>query len=269
MKELRIQVERAVRPLRASEARKDRIREELYAHLCAAYEEELASGADEPAAAAEAGAARRACERLGDPRELCAALQAAVPIVEAALFTRVPILARLEEAARRRFERRRGESVAQWAARVAVFFFLLSGAIVFAFNPLLAALVQSEPDYAKVVACGFVIAALTTMNSFLLFLLSGGIFYKGWGAPPRRAAARAALHGALMAGAVASSGLAFAVALRGQMSFDKFHMHALLGAALLAPFMMAFLSVAIAAERRRYHEWGCLDLGESATGAKT
>ena len=41
MKALRVQVERVVRPVRASSRRKDRMREELLAHLLRLYDEEL------------------------------------------------------------------------------------------------------------------------------------------------------------------------------------------------------------------------------------
>jgi hypothetical protein len=64
---LRKQVERAVRPLRASEQRKLRMREELLAHLTGIYVEELQRH-DEPAALAAS------FERFGSPNELTAEL---------------------------------------------------------------------------------------------------------------------------------------------------------------------------------------------------
>jgi hypothetical protein len=72
MRELMVQVERAVRPVRASARRKDRMREELLAHLSSIYEEELKRCREE-------GLARKAAfERLGNLRELTCALQEAV-----------------------------------------------------------------------------------------------------------------------------------------------------------------------------------------------
>jgi hypothetical protein len=53
MKELMVHVERIVRPIRA-DASKLRIRNELLAHLQAAYDQSRAEGLDEPAALAEA-----------------------------------------------------------------------------------------------------------------------------------------------------------------------------------------------------------------------
>jgi len=73
MNELRIHVERAVRPIRATEATKLKMREELFAHLTAIYEEERARGADEPTAVALAK------ERIGTAAELTAELDATIP----------------------------------------------------------------------------------------------------------------------------------------------------------------------------------------------
>ena len=73
LKELKIVVERAVRPVRATMTRKRRIREELLAHLTAIFEEEAARLGDEQAAL------ERAAERFGDPAELTPELQQSVP----------------------------------------------------------------------------------------------------------------------------------------------------------------------------------------------
>jgi len=71
--QLRILVERAVRPVRATMVRKRRMREELLAHLTAIFEEEAARLGDEQAAL------ERAAERFGDPAELAAELQQSAP----------------------------------------------------------------------------------------------------------------------------------------------------------------------------------------------
>jgi hypothetical protein len=67
-----VAVERAVRPVRAVEAHKDRMREELLAHLTGVYEEERARRGDDAAARAAA------LERFGDPATLTAELQGSV-----------------------------------------------------------------------------------------------------------------------------------------------------------------------------------------------
>jgi hypothetical protein len=73
-KALMVEVERAVRPVRASQARKLRMREELLAHLTAIFEEEAARCGDEQNALSQAK------QRFGDPRELACELQQTVPI---------------------------------------------------------------------------------------------------------------------------------------------------------------------------------------------
>lgn len=70
--QLKIIVERAVRPVRASIARKRKMREELLAHVSAVFEEEARIG-DERAAL------ERTAQRFGDVVDLTRQLQAAVP----------------------------------------------------------------------------------------------------------------------------------------------------------------------------------------------
>jgi hypothetical protein len=70
--QLKIIVERAVRPVRASAARKRQMREELLAHVIAVFEEEAKRG-DESAALAHT------LERFGQAAELTGQLQASVP----------------------------------------------------------------------------------------------------------------------------------------------------------------------------------------------
>ena len=71
--ELKVVVERAVRPVRASNFRKRRIREELLGHLTTIYEDELGRLGDERAALEQAR------QRFGDPSKLARELQEAVP----------------------------------------------------------------------------------------------------------------------------------------------------------------------------------------------
>jgi hypothetical protein len=69
MNELMLQVERVVRPVRAGARGKDRMREELFAHLTSIYEEERPRFGDDPAARAET------LRRFGEPVALTAALE--------------------------------------------------------------------------------------------------------------------------------------------------------------------------------------------------
>jgi hypothetical protein len=82
MTELTEAIERAVGPVRASRARRRRMRQELLTHLTTAYEEERARLGDDRLALS------RALARFGDPAELTRELQAAVPWWERVLFAR-------------------------------------------------------------------------------------------------------------------------------------------------------------------------------------
>ena len=73
LKDLKVVVEQAVRPVRATLGRKRRMREELLAHLLAIFDEETAGCVDATTAV------ERAKRRFGDPRELTPQLQQAVP----------------------------------------------------------------------------------------------------------------------------------------------------------------------------------------------
>jgi hypothetical protein len=86
MKELMIHVERIVRPVRAFESRKLRMRGELLGHLQLAFEEERDQGSS------EAEAFTRATQRLGEPAELTRSLQWAVPLIDRIFLRRISAL---------------------------------------------------------------------------------------------------------------------------------------------------------------------------------
>jgi hypothetical protein len=72
--QLKIIVERAVRPVRASASRKRKMREELLAHVSGVFEEELAQVGDDRAAL------ERTALRFGNPAEVTGQLQESVPL---------------------------------------------------------------------------------------------------------------------------------------------------------------------------------------------
>src|ERR1700736_6369244 len=71
--QLKVLIERAVRPVRASTSRKRKMREELLAHVMEVFQEETAKLGDERAAL------RQTEQRFGTPAELTAQLQESVP----------------------------------------------------------------------------------------------------------------------------------------------------------------------------------------------
>jgi hypothetical protein len=73
LEELRILVERAVRPVVASAARKRIMRKELFAHVIAVFEEETAKTGDKRAAL------DMTAQRFGNPKELTSQLQESLP----------------------------------------------------------------------------------------------------------------------------------------------------------------------------------------------
>jgi ATP-dependent Clp protease ATP-binding subunit ClpC len=74
--QLKIIVERAVRPVRASSSRKRKMREELLAHVVGVFEEESARLGDERAALEQAAL------RFGNPAEVTRQLQQSVPTLD-------------------------------------------------------------------------------------------------------------------------------------------------------------------------------------------
>ncbi len=111
MKQLKVHVERIVHSIRASARRKDKMREELLAHLTGTLEQELANGGDENSAL------ERALRRFGDPDALRRELQASVPAIERILFVPLPFGRSLEA----RLFKRQDESVIHHAARITAY----------------------------------------------------------------------------------------------------------------------------------------------------
>lgn len=85
MQDLMLHVERIVRPVRAAESRKLRMRRELLGHLLSAVEEERRAISD------DAAAIERAKQRLGAASDLTRQLQRTVPWPERILLARMPV----------------------------------------------------------------------------------------------------------------------------------------------------------------------------------
>ncbi|MGH7244994.1 MAG: hypothetical protein ACREJD_16385 [Phycisphaerales bacterium] len=84
---LMLHAERIVRPVRALQSRKLRMRTDLLAHLEAAVDEERGTG---NALEDERAAVEHAKFRLGQPEELTKSLQQTVPVVERVLLAKIP-----------------------------------------------------------------------------------------------------------------------------------------------------------------------------------
>jgi hypothetical protein len=261
--ELRARVESVVRPLRAMDGRKDRMREELLAHLRDSYEQER--GKHEPATALE-----RTLERFGAPDRLRRELQAAVPWLERLYAYPVPGGDRAEAWERRFSWIRPGESFAHHALRLTLFGGGLGYAIMLlamvptwlacvTFNPL------APPQDATL--AGALLLGLCVMLVFCLGLfgciLAG---HKMAACTGGRSGARVRLLGwaGLCAGCVLATGLAMA----GLMSafvvivWDASNLLLLIAASLIAPPTALWVMIEDRKSRRRYRDWGRLEIDD-------
>ncbi len=197
MSELTQHVERVVRPVWAGASRKRRMRQELSAHLTAAYEEERARLGDDRVAL------NLALARFGDPAELTRELQAAVPWWERVLFART---------GSERYDRRARAMMfgtGPSPRRDAVLLAGLFAALTFALLMLLplAKVADGTPWSAARVAWD--VTGVLTAHAFVSGLLCLG-YIRAVGGPPRTATlARAASWGA----AVVLWGAAFVPAM--------------------------------------------------------
>lgn len=175
MKELMVHVERAVRAVHASPARKRRMRQELLAHLTGFVEEEKARGGDERQALAEA------LRRFGDPAELSRDLQGSVPRLE-----------RWEGRLADWFLRGPGEAGLRHGARLAA----LSAAAVFVglnVLPLVRVAAGVAWSHARV---GLAVQGVIAGYVFLSVLLCHGVFRELAGRLGAASVLRAAGYGA-------------------------------------------------------------------------
>ncbi|HUW62320.1 MAG TPA: permease prefix domain 1-containing protein [Candidatus Bathyarchaeia archaeon] len=122
MEQLKIHVERIIRPIRAAAGRKTKMRNELLAHLVQKAEALMAAGAGETAACAEA------IQQLGDPAELRADLQRTVPALERLACLPLPASPFLD----RYFEKAEGETALHFAlVRTAHMALAIGGLLLF------------------------------------------------------------------------------------------------------------------------------------------
>jgi hypothetical protein len=235
--QLKIIVERAVRPVRASTFRKRKMREELLAHVCGVFGEEFAQLGDDRAL-------ERTTQRFGNPAEVTSQLQESIPF---------------SDGIRRFWEGRPGESTMRTAFRLA----WVSGTLaVFSFVVALFAVGSTSalPLEALIMCLGAVLA--------LPVYLSGLAFLTDWMekalyGPPGRFRLKVAL--------VAAGSWVFTMLWCAGLTWRTWpaepdYLAAILFAAWLTPMALLF-PYALAkssAVRIRYHEeWARLPLGPS------
>ena len=246
MNEFMIHVERIVRPIQAMDDRKDRMREELLAHLETSFEQERAKQTDD-------GLARqRAIASLGDPGQLRNELQDSVSRME-------------------RFKARI-ERLSSWHAPEPAWRYTLRagvsvGLIFVLFLPSVVVLLLALEPQAILVALRLMalMAILTGINVFILGLLYFKIRDNLLSAfSTKRSWIRIVGYVLASAGVVECSMLLFLCTTDRGIDRDW---SLLLGRSLLA-FALPLLGVFVAwfrgAAEVRHAEWECLDIREDS-----
>lgn len=158
--QFKVHVERIVRPIRAAFKRKNKMREELLAHLVQKFEVLVEEGLD------EADASARAIQQLGDPDALRADLQASVPALERLAYVHVPNWRFMDAY----MEKDEGESTFHFAAtRTAVIGLGLAVFLIAVLSALWAGLIGNGRDN---IGCSIILAAahLSTTAAFFAAL---------------------------------------------------------------------------------------------------
>jgi hypothetical protein len=253
MRRLKLQVERAVRPVVAGEARKDRWREDLYAHLWDIYEDERGRGAR------GVEAIDRAVLRFGDPAGVRRELQRSVPWLERILFVPLPGLTRMRRSGVRRLTAMREISEFKCAVRAALALLGVMIVVAFVLNPLLGSALRPEPDYERVLVLGSTIGLLSVLNLFTVMLLNVAAYFafrdERVGRPDR---ARVWAYAVLTGVVVFASGLVFSILGGGYFVFSWRDVAALAGMAVAVPALTTLSSLSTAVESRRWRQWGRL-----------
>jgi ATP-dependent Clp protease ATP-binding subunit ClpC len=227
--QLKLIVERAVRPVRASMSRKRKMREELLAHVSAVFEEEVAKLGEERVAL------ERTEQRFGNPAELTSQLQEAIPASD-----RIPRF--LEDLALRP-----GESTPRRAVRYALVTFLACGVVL-----LPAFLVQGRMnEWPILLASPVLVFSFVVIADWMWQALYGptGGFW-------RKAALVAAASWLLV------PGVTFGVLLTysGDVRSSLMDVLPLFPAAVLTPVTFVVSTYGFAAEIRSRKEWASLQI---------
>jgi hypothetical protein len=245
MKELMILVERAVRPVRASGRRKNRMRDELFAHANEIYEQEMARLGDAQAAI------QTTALRFGESADLTRDLQASVGFQERIAF-------RMEYY----FGWRAGESAARYTFRLSALLLLLN-LICVVLTVACIVLINGPIDNLPLALRATVaMIVITGLDVFLLGLL----YFKTRDAmlgPPwaTKSWLRAARYGLLFAISVYASGLMSVATIVWDTPFAfELINPSLVVVALLLPLLFGAAAWVQGPEEIRRAEWARLEI---------
>jgi hypothetical protein len=166
MQDFMIHVEKIVRPVRAVQSRKLRMRRELLTHLQSAFDEERARGIDEPTAMESAK------RRLGAPAQLTSSLQQSVPWIERTLLAKLKIPAAAERFEKTSAERIYGSDRPMTMGHMSILVFV---AAVVSYGGLLMAVLVMQPQ-AMFIARFDHPVPLITLDLILLVLCLSSLF---------------------------------------------------------------------------------------------
>lgn len=245
MRELMIHVERVVRPVRACTDHKDRMREELLAHLTGLFEEERPRLGDDRAAL------EQALGRFGDAAELTQQLQASVSRMERGEFL-----------VERWLTWQAPESAARYALRLTVQLFLLS--IALSVIVVLVVLLKEGRgvDLWTRLRLGTSFLVVLHADLFLLALLYFKVRDALCGSPGvQRSWLRATAFAALSALVVPASGLVYGLAALGSLALSLELLYLWYPFALLVPAAFILWGWFHGPAEIRHSEWCCLDIG--------
>jgi hypothetical protein len=238
LKELKIVVERAVRPVRATFLRKRKIREELLAHLTAIFEEEAKHG--------EQVALDQAKRRFGNPRELTGELQQSVSQWEPFLYFIENFICF-----------RAGESVLRHAARVAVLPYMWF-AIMCLLVPSVLLIRGRQYEIGRTM---FGMLAASVVVSGIVFILT--FFAHGLrDALSRRSIPRAMVHGLLSALLLPIGGFVLSWTASSDIALGYAHFCFLCWFSLPVPVLLLLIAKGIEKDNRSQEEWEGVEFGD-------
>lgn len=249
-------IEQVVGPIRAYDARKDRIREELAAHLVASTEGERSRSGD------EREAVELATRRMGEIGELSRSLQESVPRFERWLCTPLPPLSWLD-ALDRVMSPRPEETPLRHAVRITVGLTAAIAVTELIVVPVATA-IQARPrtDWATTLLWASASLMVTAVGS-LLFTLLGAAMIRA-NQEPRAGRLRVAFYAVLASVLAVHLGVSFAwiVSLgpRPMWPFARSDWPRLIAASLLAPPLLLYTARESVARQRRLDPWGIDDL---------
>lgn len=248
--ELMVCVERCVRPIRASNLRKDRMRSELYAHLYGVCEEERSNAESEEAAL------EKTRQRFGDPANVRDELQNTVPWIERALC--VPL-----DSSNSRWKRRPDESAIKYDCRImlmtAAFSLVGYGAIV------VLALVMRGGMRSPRALPGMIAAAVLACAAVPVFVLLNSAKREAlrrigqW----KWAGVTSIAVSAVTSVVVLASVLAIMALMNwtsGVHAIELRNPYVIAGALIATPLFVEFQGRLSLTDTKRFEQWGCLEI---------